>query len=480
MQEKIAQLESIARQLEPGPEQRERVNAKVLAYAGSFLNGIYDIKAYEETPDKGIGIYDSPISDEPAVIEDVLENLKVNVDHQGLNPASGGHLGYIPGGGIYYAALGDYLADVMNRYSGVFYASPGAVRMENMLLQWMYDLISYPADSGGNLASGGSIANLIGIVTARDASNIRSKEFEKICIYMTSQVHHCIDKAIRIAGLKDCHKRIIPLDDRFRMDPDALEDQIKKDTQAGLIPLMVIASAGTTDTGAIDPLDLIANICQTYDIWYHIDGAYGAFFMLCEEGRKKLTGIQQSDSIVMDPHKGLFLPYGTGAILVKNKHDLIQSHYYQANYLQDAIEEAAEVSPADVSPELTKHFRGLRLWLPLKLYGLRPFKACIEEKLALAKYFYRELEKIEGFERGPEPDLSVVTYRYLPKSGNADDFNKKLVEAIRSDGRVFISSTMIDQKFTLRLAVLSFRTHKDTIDLALSVLKEKVALLSNT
>ena len=147
--------------------------------------------------------------------------------------------------------------------------------------------------------------------------------------------------------------------------------------------------------------------------------------------------------------------------------------------MQDTLQATEEVSPADLSPELTKHFRGLRMWLPLKLLGLKPFRACLEEKLLLAKYFYEEVQQL-GFETGPEPQLSVVTYRYVPKSGDADAFNKKLVEAVQQDGRVFISSTLLDGKFTLRAAIVSFRTHLQTIDLLLQVLKEKVALLENS
>ncbi len=174
----------------------------------------------------------------------------------------------------------------------------------------------------------------------------------------------------------------------------------------------------------------------------------------------------------MDPHKGLFLPYGLGMVLVKNKQALMASQYYRANYMQDALAADEELSPAEASPELTKHFRGLRLWLPLKLLGLQPFRACLEEKLMLARYFYAEIKKL-GFETGPYPELSVASYRYVPKSGDANAFNKKLMDEIIKDGRVFISSTMLEDRFMLRLAVLSFRTHLSTINILLDLLKEK-------
>jgi glutamate/tyrosine decarboxylase-like PLP-dependent enzyme len=292
-------------------------------------------------------------------------------------------------------------------------------------------------------------------------------------IYVTRQVHHSVDKAIRIAGLKECIVRYIPLDDQFRMVASELEKQIAVDKKNKLNPFLVIASAGTTDTGAIDPLAQIGDIARKHKLWYHIDAAYGGFFILTDEGKKKLKGMEKSDSLVIDPHKGLFLPYGLGVVLVKKKKHLYDSHYYKANYMQDSLKSSEDTSPADLSPELTKHFRGMRLWLPLKLHGLKPFRVCLEEKLLLAKYFYEEVQKL-GFESDTAPELSVVTYRYVPEKGDADAFNARLVEEVRKDGRVFISSTLLNGKFTLRFACLSFRTHLKTVDLLLKVLKEKV------
>jgi glutamate/tyrosine decarboxylase-like PLP-dependent enzyme len=474
MIDKIKQLEKIALSLEPDAERREFIRKKVIDYSEKFLEKIYEIPAYIMTEDKGIGIYSSPISEEPIDMDSALKLLEYNVDRPGLNPASGGHLGYIPGGGIYPSALGDFLADVFNRYAGIFFGSPGAVRLENMLINWMANIIGYPENSAGNLTSGGSIANLIGIVTARDALNLKAKHFEKTVIYLTEQVHHSVDKAIRIAGLKECVKRYVPLDKNYRMSANSLDEIISKDKKSGLIPAIVIASAGTTNTGSVDPLSEISDIAKKYNLWFHIDGAYGAFFILCDEGKKVLKGMEKSDSIVIDPHKGLFLPYGLGTILVKDKQKLLESHYYLADYMQDAIKSNEELSPADLSPELTKHFRGLRLWLPLKLFGVAPFRAGLEEKILLARYFHQEIQKIDGFEVGPYPDLSVITFRYIPKKGDVNKFNEKLIYEVQKDGRVFLSSTLLDGKFIIRLAVLSFRTHLRTIELTLEVLKEKV------
>ena len=221
------------------------------------------------------------------------------------------------------------------------------------------------------------------------------------------------------------------------------------------------------------------NICKKEKLWFHIDAAYGGFFTLTSEGKKKLIGIEKSDSVVMDPHKGLFLPYGSGVLLVKDQNNLIVSHHYQANYMQDALYNTEEISPADISPELTKHFRAMRMWLPLKLCGTIPFKACLNEKLLLAQYFYKKLSKTKGFEMGPKPELSVVTYRYIPQTGDPNTFNEALLNEVIKDGRIFISSTLINGNFTLRLAILSFRSHLKIIDKTIQILIEKANKLEN-
>jgi len=473
---KLKELEIISRRLEPTTGQRKKTREKVISYSEDFLKQIEKLKAYDNKSDKGIALLNSPISEQPINIDEALNLIKKNVDTQGLNPASGGHLGYIPGGGIYYSALGDYLADITNRYAGVFFASPGAVRMENMLTAWFAKILGYPKIAAGNLTSGGSMANLIAVVTARDAKEINSKNTAKSVIYISQQAHHSLQKAIRIAGLNECILRDVKLDAAYRIDAKELEKLIKKDKKNGLNPWLIIASAGTTDVGAIDPLDEIGDIAIRHKLWFHVDAAYGGFFILTKEGKKKMIGIEKSNSITIDPHKGLFLPYGLGAVLIKDINQMKKSHSYLANYMQDTLSSTDEPSPADLSPELSKHFRGLRLWLPLKLHGTKPFAACLEEKLLLTKYFYQEIQKL-GFETECKPELSVVTYRYIPKNGNADSFNKKLVEEVQKDGRVFITSTMLNGKFTLRLAILSFRTHLKTINLTLKILKEKVKLL---
>jgi len=473
--ETIRRLERAAAPLEPGAEERRALREAVIAHAEAFLGALPSAPAYVADKEAAAEVGRRGFGDGPAEIGEILDLFRRGVEETGLRPSSGGHLAYIPGGGLYASALGDYLADVTNEYAGIRFTGPGAVEMENALLAWMAGLVGYPADAAGNLASGGSIANLIAVVTAREAHGLRARDVPRAVAYLTDQAHHCLEKALRIAGLGECVLRRVPMDGRGRMDPAALETTVTADEEAGLRPWLLLASAGTTDVGAIDPLEALGRVARERGLWYHVDAAYGGFFALCPEVRERLAGIELSDSVVMDPHKSLFLPYGLGAVLVKDRAAMVGAHHYRADYLQDAAAEGAPLpdSPAELSPELTKHFRGLRLWLPLLLHGVAPFRACLEEKLALARWFHRRVGEL-GFETGPEPELTVVTYRWVPERGDADAFNEALVRAIHEDGRIFVSSTRVDGKFVLRLAVLTFRTHLEHVERTLEVLEEKV------
>ena len=481
MLKKLAELERLSRQLDPGPAVRKDLFDQVGDYAETFLEQLPETKTYVSDDDRN-GFLAAPMDERPAEMADLLAFFRHEVDTTGILPASGGQMGYIPGGGLYPSALGDYLADISNRYSGVAFAGPGAARMEFSLVEWMCKLVGYGESAAGDLTSGGSVATLSALVTARDASGIDYQETPRTCIYLTAQAHHCIGKALHVAGLKDVKRRIVPMDERYRMDADALEQLIKQDREQGLNPWLVAASAGTTHTGAVDPIKEIAAVSENNDLWLHLDAAYGGFFLLCEEGRERLDGVEMADSIVMDPHKGLGLPYGTGAVLIRDGRLLARSNAYYADYMQDAKradhDEEAEFSPADYSLELTRPFRGPRMWFPLKLFGLKPFRASLAEKIWLARYFHQELGKLDRFEPGPYPDLSIVTFRYRPASGDANAFNRRLLRAVHNDGKVFITSTMIDGKYTLRLAVLNFRTHRETIDYLLELLQQKVSEFS--
>lgn len=478
MERELRRLEALARQLDPDAAARKDMNRQAFDFADDFLaslarRGTYRADAAAPDP--------APFrpADAAGSVSEILGVLEREVLGTGINPASGGHFGYIPGGGIYPSALGDFLADVTNSYSGVHFASPGAAIMERSLVRWMADLVGLPAGAGGDLTSGGSIANLAAVVTAREACGIRARDVEHSVVYLSGQTHHCVDKALRLAGLGDCVIRRVAVDEGWRMDPAALAQSAAADRAAGLRPWMVVASAGSTDVGAVDPLEAIADVATEQRLWNHVDAAYGGFFLLTALGRQRLNGIERADTVVLDPHKGLFLPFGSGAILARDEQQLAAAHYYTANYMQDARDAGGVFSPADLGPELTRPFRGLRLWLPLKLYGLAPFRAALEEKLLLARYFRERLGQIPGFEPGPAPDLSVVTFRYQPGHGDAENHNRSLLQSVHQDGRFFISSTQLDGQYTLRFACLHLRSHRQEVDGLLALLAQTAARIES-
>jgi len=469
----IIDLERRSTALEPSEADRKDLLDRAWKYVNEFLNTLPSATLYNEDFNLLSLLDDYTIGDNGKSIKDIFNVIKEGVDAPGLNPASAGHLGYIPGGGIYASSIGDFIAAVVNKYAGLYFSAPGAVKVENQCLRWSAKVMGYPDTAKGNITTGGSIANLIALVTARESKGITPEKINKSVIYYSEQTHHCVNKAVKIIGLGDCQMRQIPLDDYYRMSVTAFKKQVLRDIENGYIPFYVAASCGSTDTGAVDLFADIADITSEYNIWFHVDGAYGGYFALVKELKPLFKGLERSDSVVLDPHKSLFLPYGSGVVLIREGNILFDVFESSANYLQDIISSEVEPSPADLSPELTKHFRGLRMWLPLQLYGVNPFRDCLREKYLLTQYFHEEVQKL-GFEVGPVPQLSVGIYRYIPKTENANDFNAKLVKKIKLDGRIFVSSTTIDEVFWIRIAIVNFRTHKKHIDLYLSILKELI------
>ncbi|MEX1024726.1 MAG: pyridoxal-dependent decarboxylase [Planctomycetota bacterium] len=465
LEARLSELERVARQLEESPATRRAWTTRVTEFAHGVVEGLEVRKAWDPAGGAAEELLQLGIPEQPVDLERALDLVEREVDGPGLQPASGGHLGYIPGGGIFPGALGDLIAATTNRYAGVRYAGPGAVRVENLCLRWLRDELGLPATAHGSLLSGGSIATQTAFVAARDARGVRARDVERTVVYLTEHAHHCVAKALAIIGLGEAIHRRVPIDARYRLDAVALAEQVRADRAANLTPFLVVATAGTTDTGALDPLEAIADVCRDEDLWFHVDGAYGAAFVLVPELRELFRGIERADSIVVDPHKGLFLPYGTGAVLVRDAKHLAPSHGHRGAYLQDVTDVEDEPSPADLSPELTRHFRGLRMWLPLVLHGAARFRAALLEKVLLTRWFRQRALEL-GFTVGPEPDLSVALFR----APEGDDETRRVLAAVLEDGRVFLSSTSIDGVFWIRVAILSFRTHRDRVQQLLDVL----------
>ncbi len=473
IEDKLRRLQALARPLETSAPDRVAGLQAVGEYAEHFLESLSSRPVNTEPGSREDAMRAFAVTEQPDSLHKALQTLAEFVDSRGHDLGSSRFFAYIPSGGMYESALADYLAAVSNRYAGVAAAAPGAARMEEAMLHWLANVVGYPKTAEGDLTSGGSMAALSAVVAAREACGVNSAGVSSAVVYLTVHTHHTFRKALHVSGLGECVLRYVAVDSARRMDSEALVDCIRRDRDEGLRPWLIAATAGSTDNGAIDPLNSIADIAAQYSLWMHVDAAYGGAFALCDERKGRLSGIERSDSLVLDPHKGFFLPCGIGAVLLREGHKLYDAYHARGAYMQD-VAGYTERSPCDYSAELTRPFRALRFWLPLKVHGSRAFAAALEEKLLLAQYFHAEVAKIPGIEVGPEPDLSIVTFQFNPDpgSGSSDAAGKSLLEAIHKDSRVFLTSTTIAEKFTLRMAILTYNTHLEDVDMALQVIRD--------
>jgi len=415
-----------------------------------------------------------PLPEHGAAWTELLTALFDDYIPRSFNTAAPGYLAYIPGGGLFHSAVAELIAASVNRYVGVAAAAPALVQLEMNVIRWFCDAVGLPSGAGGVLTTGGSMANFIATVAAR--RDRLPERFLDGVIYASDQVHHSVVKAAGLAGFPASNVRMVPSDETFRMETSALARAVRQDRERGMTPFMVVASAGTTNTGAVDDLEAIAQMAADESLWLHVDGAYGGFFALTDRGKDALRGLERADSITLDPHKALFLPYGTGCLLVRHPAALRKAHSAHADYMPPMQEEDGLVDFCEISPELSRDFRGLRLWLPIKLLGITPFRNNLDEKLDLTRLATERIRNIDGIEIVAEPQLSVVAFRYADGRPveELNRVNRGLIERVNARKRVWLTGTMLGDRFVVRICVLSFRTHLDRIEAAIEDLERAV------
>ncbi len=456
--------------LEPSADEMHRLVDQAMQYITIHIESLADQPAADTAG--GVELARSlrePLPEQGQPYSELLQTLFQTAIPRSFNCAGPGYLAYVPGGGIFHAAVADLISDAVNRYVGVWAASPGLVQLEANVVRWFCDIIGYPASAGGFLTTGGSLANFSAIFTARRER--LPDDFLDGILYTSSQTHHSVQKAALLAGFSAHNVREIPTDEYFRIRLDALHHHIAADRQAGLTPFLIIGNAGTTNTGAVDDLTALADIARQHGLWLHVDAAYGGFFLLTRRGRARLSGIERADSITLDPHKGLFLPFGTGSLLVRERTALKRAHQGgAAAYLPPMQDDPDCVDFCQISPELSRDFRGLRVWLPLKMHGVQPFRQALEEKLDLAAWATAALKKIPEIEIVAEPQLSIVAFR-LNRPGldtpALNALNHAWLQAINARKRVLLTGTMLGDRFAIRICALCFRTHQDRLEMCL-------------
>jgi aromatic-L-amino-acid/L-tryptophan decarboxylase len=460
--------------LEPSPEQLRELLEAANQFVEGFVGGVADAPAFGGHVDPELHArIRATVGELPGRLEEAVALVGEGV-LEGFNTAGPGFLAYIPGGGVVSAAVADLIGCVINRYVGMSAPSPAMVEIETRVVRWLCDLFDYPPGSLGALTSGGSLANLSAIVAGRHAAGLDDLRLGRI--YATDQAHHSVAKAARIAGFSPDAVRYVARDAELRMDPDALAEAIAEDRRAGRVPACVVAAAGTTNTGAVDPLEQIADITERDGLWFHVDGAYGGFFQLTDRGRELFRGIERADSITLDPHKCMFLPYGTGALLARDGARLRAAHSVTGDYLRDITFDDDLPNFGEYSAEFTRSFRGLRVWLPLVVHGVAAFRDALDEKLDLARWLHDDLAADPALDLPWEPSLSIVTFAARAD----DDATRAILDHVNASGRVFMSSTTIDGRQYIRPCIVVHRTHRDRIEEAAALIHEAAAKLDAT
>jgi aromatic-L-amino-acid decarboxylase len=414
-----------------------------------------------------------PPPDESRTYEDVLARVLTDVTPYRGRPDAPGYLAFIPGFTTWPSAMGDLIASALNLDSCWWAGGAGMAQLELTVLGWFSEWIGYPADASGVLVSGGSAANLTALACARE--RLAGAMRDDLVVYLSAQSHSSMARAARALGFRPERVRVIPVDREFRMRIDALERAITADLSAGLRPLVVCANAGTTNTGAIDPLPGLAALCAERGCWLHVDAAYGGFAVLSERGRTALKGIELADSVTLDPHKWLFQPFECGALLVRDPDGLRLSFEILPDYLRD-VSAGGNVNFSDRGLQLSRMCRALKVWMSVQTFGVAAFRAAVDQALDLAREAAARVQASQELELLAPVELSVVALRRRPagvtEERRIDDLNAALVGAVERSGDVYISSTRLFGRQALRLCVLNPTTTSEHVHKALDVIEQ--------
>ena len=374
--------------------------------------------------------------------------------------------GYISSPGTVGAAIGDLFAAALNANVTSWRSAPAAAELEHLVVGWLKAVIGYDRQSAGLLVSGGSMANLAALAAARTHAELNlaptsSAHRPALRIYVSEEGHFSIKKAANLLGIGAANIQWIPTDAVLRVDIVELERQIKADRESGLKPMCIVANAGTTSTGAFDPIQELADIAERYGLWLHVDGAYGGFAALAPSAKHMFAGIDRADSVSLDPHKWLYASVGCGCILYKNAHIANRTFAEEVDYTRPLGLRGDEAFAFwEFGPELSRPFRALPLWLQLKLCGVRNLSEAIESNIACARYFGKLVEESTDFELLAPVGLSVFCFRFRPRdySGDLDALNERILMTLQRAGSSYLSNARVRGTFGLRGCVLNYRT----------------------
>lgn len=382
----------------------------------------------------------------------------------GVNPNHSGYLAYIPVGGNLVGSLGDLMTSVLNRWPGLHYFSPEFMNLERTVLAWIADLMGMPSSTRGVLLSGGSTANFSALFVAR-CVQLQEEDLPLGVVYSTDQAHHSLKKAAKMAGIRIQNTIQVPRDDHGKMSIPDLLALIKEHKASGLRPFFIHANCGTTNTGAVDPLKNLRDVATEHGLWLHVDAAWAGSFALTDRGRRALDGSGLGDSLTFDPHKALYAPFGSGALLVRDPSTLERAFSSDASYLplDDQSDEA--MNSGNISPELSRPLRALQTYLPLCYFGRKAYRETLDERLDLCDQMISWAAEQANCEIYKGSSLGIAVFRFIanPSFLPDNEWNQSLISSVNQDGRVHISGTTIDDVFWIRVVPFGFRTTKEDL-----------------
>jgi glutamate/tyrosine decarboxylase-like PLP-dependent enzyme len=453
------------------PEEVRRLAHRAADMVADHVAGLRDGPVFGKVGEDA-SVFDEPLPERGRAVDDVLDATR---DHVLTHPFGNSHprfWAFINATPDPLGIMADFLASAMN--SNCWGGDHASIHVEDRVVRWIAEILGLPPGAEGILTSGGSMANFTALATARRAMSPAVREEgaggeSSLVVYASEEAHNCVDKAVDLLGLGTRRLRVIPSDETFRIRVDALREAIAADRRAGLRPGIVVGNAGSVNTGAIDPLEELADLCAREELWFHVDGAYGA--MACVSGalRPLFAGLERADSVATDPHKWLYVPYEAGATLVREPGRLADAFRRPASYLVHDTDSpvGGPVLFNERGPELSRGFKALKVWMGLRRHGRQGYATAVEHDVAMARFLADAIRTREDFELLAEPGLSIVNFRYHPAGtddeGHLDRLNRQIVNRLVASGAFFIAPTLVRGRTSLRVAIVNFRTRENDL-----------------
>lgn len=456
-------------------EQNQQIGALMNAFVQRTVDFYNELDSYPvcpHTPQKILEhIQTQEIPSKGRNITDVYEEMLKEVYSHTILAQHPRSFSCIPSTSSMLSWMGDVMSNAYNLHASCQVNGPAPYLVEKKLIRWMCDLAGYPKEAGGVFVSGGSIANLTALTAARDA-RLTYEERSKAVVYVSDQTHSSVAKGLLIIGFCKEQIHILPSDSDFRMNTGALKTAVEQDLKQGKKPFAVIASAGTTNTGSVDPLKEISELCKTHEMWMHVDGAFGASALLSKKCKEDLEGIENSDSLSWDAHKWLLQTYGCSMVLVRNQNTLINSFSAHPEYLKDAESSEGSIEFWDLGPELTRPARSLKLWLTLQTIGTEKLEAIIDHGCAMAELAEKLVSEKRDWEIISHAHFGVVNFRCVPDSNMPESqlaiLNQEIAKTLTDSGFAQIYTTELKGKKVLRMCTINPKTTekdiRDTIE----------------